>query len=111
MKPAPGPWSPLVEGETAAEALRAAEAIAHDLASDPQAATGADLNQGQTGLALFFAYLERSLGHAEAGLRALHHLEQAITGLGEQPEPAAGLYHGFTGVAWVTEDLSAGEIS
>ncbi|HSK80179.1 MAG TPA: lanthionine synthetase LanC family protein [Thermoanaerobaculia bacterium] len=110
MQPVPGPWSPLVEGETAAEALRAAEAIARDLASDPRLAPGQSLNQGQTGLSLFFAYLERSLGRAEAGEHAQHHLEQAVTSLAEQPAPAANLYHGYAGVAWVTEHLSAGEI-
>lgn len=111
MTSAPEGWSPLAEGEMAAEALRAVEAIARDLSSDPQASPGLSLNQGQTGLALFFAYLERSLGDPEAGERAQHHLEQAITNLVEHPEPAAGLYHGFAGVAWVTEHLSAGEIS
>ncbi|HSF44241.1 MAG TPA: lanthionine synthetase LanC family protein [Thermoanaerobaculia bacterium] len=111
MTSAPEGWTPLAEGETAAQALRAVEAIAHDLSNDPQASPGLSLNQGQTGLALFFAYLERSLGNPQAGERAQHHLEQAITNLVEQRNPAAGLYHGFTGVAWVTEHLSAEESS
>lgn len=111
MKAAPEDWSPLVEGETAAEALRAVEAIARDLANDPQASPGLTLNQGQTGLALFFAYLERSLGDSGAGERAQRHLEQAVETLVEQHNPAAGLYHGFAGVAWVTEHLSAEESS
>ncbi|HKV06692.1 MAG TPA: lanthionine synthetase C family protein [Thermoanaerobaculia bacterium] len=110
MKPVPGPWSPLVEGETAVEALKAVEAIAHDLAADPRLSPGPSLNQGQTGLALFFAYLERSSGREEDGLRAEHHLEQAVASLAEEPAPDAGLYHGYAGVAWVTEHLSAGEI-
>ena len=111
MNSAPGTWSPLLQGEAATEALAAAEAIARDLASDPKTAPGPGLNQGQTGLALFFAYLQRSLGQPEAGERAQHHLEQAVTEIAEQLAPAAGLFYGFAGVAWVTEHLSAEEIS
>src|SRR6185503_15180420 len=54
-------WSPWVEGEAAARALAAAEAIARDLTQ----ASGPGLSRGHAGLALFFAYLERSCGHPE----------------------------------------------
>jgi lantibiotic modifying enzyme len=108
---APGTWSPLVEGESAAQALAAAEAIARDLAGDSQAAPGPSLSRGQAGLSLFFAYLQKALGHAEAGERADHHLDRAISELAEQPDPSASLYHGFAGVAWVAEHLAAGESS
>jgi lantibiotic modifying enzyme len=102
----------LVEGEAAAQALAAAEAIARDLARDPQAAVpGLGLSGSQAGLALFFAYLEQSLGYAEAGERAQRHLDRAIAELAEQPAPAASLYGGFAGVAWVVEHLTAGETS
>ncbi|HYL06051.1 MAG TPA: lanthionine synthetase LanC family protein [Thermoanaerobaculia bacterium] len=109
----PGAWSPLVTGETAAAALAAAEAIASDLASDPApaAALGLGLSRGQAGLALFFACLERSLGHAAAGERARHHLDVAIAQLAEQAAADPSLYHGFAGVAWVAEHLAAGEAS
>ena len=56
------------------------------------------LSGGQAGLALFFGYLEKSLGQDEAGERAGYHLDQAVTALMEQPEPSAGLYGGFAGV-------------
>lgn len=104
-------WSPLVEGEAAAQALAAAEAIARDLSRDPAVAPGIHLSGGQPGLALFFGYVEKSLGHAEAGERAAYHLDQAIAELMEQPAPSPGLYSGFAGVAWVMEHLAAGEVS
>ena len=109
MRTSPVSWSPLVTGETAAAALAAAEAVARDLASDPApaAALGLGLSRGQAGLALFFAYLERSLGHAAAGERARHHLDLAIAELTEQPAADPSLYHGFAGVAWVAEHLAA----
>jgi hypothetical protein len=96
-------WSPWVEGETAARALAAAESIARDLTQ----ASGPGLSRGHAGLALFFAYLERSLGRAEAGELAQHHLELAIDELSEQPIASPSLYFGFTGVAWVIEHLTA----
>lgn len=111
MRSASGPWSPLAEGETAARAIAAAEAIARDLSSNPQAAPGMGVGGGQAGLALFFGYLERSLGRAEDGERAQEHLDWAVTGLSEQQAPTAGLYGGFAGVAWVTEHLLGGELS
>ncbi len=111
MNAAPGAWSPLVEGEAAARARAAAEAIARDLSGAPRAAPGPSLSGGQAGLALFFAYLEGSLGQAGAGELAQRHLERAIDDLAELPAPAAGLYGGFAGVAWVTEHLAAGEAS
>lgn len=104
------PWFPLVEGETAARALAAVEAIARDLASDSTLAPGLHLSGGQAGLALFFDALEKSLGQLEAGERAEHHLDQAVTELVEQASPSASLFGGFTGVAWVTELLAGGEI-
>jgi lantibiotic modifying enzyme len=109
VEPAPGTWRPLVEGETAARALAAAAAIARDLSADSGQASGPGVNRGLAGLALFFAYYERSLGDAEAGERAGEHLERAIAELAEQPAPSASLYHGFTGVAWVIEHLAGGE--
>ncbi|HSF44248.1 MAG TPA: lanthionine synthetase LanC family protein [Thermoanaerobaculia bacterium] len=111
MNSAPGSWSPLLQGEAAAEALAAAEAIARDFARDPRTAPGPALSRGQTGLALFFAYLEKALGRTEAGKHAQLHLDQAVTALAEQPAPASSLFFGFAGVAWVTEHLAAGEIS
>jgi lantibiotic modifying enzyme len=105
-----GAWSPLAGGEAAAQALTAVAAIARDLASDPAQGLEPGLNRGHAGLALFYAYLERSLGHAEAGERVQRHLDQAIDEVAAQPA-SASLYHGFTGVAWVIEHLAAGELS
>jgi lantibiotic modifying enzyme len=101
-------WAPLVEGDAAARALAAAEAIGRDLAAF-DSPSGLSLSRGHPGLALFFAYLERTLGSAAAGERARHHLDRAIDGLAEPPAPSPSLYAGFTGVAWVAEHLAAGE--
>ena len=106
---APGAWRPLLEGESATRARAAAEAIFHDLAADPGHAIGPGLNRGLAGLALFFAYYERALGDAGAGELAGRYLERAIAELAERPLPSSGLYHGFTGVAWVVEHLTGGE--
>lgn len=111
MEPNPGNWRPLIEQEMAAQALAAVQAIALDLSEGVGSAPGPALSRGWAGLALFFAYLERSLGLAEAGETAGSLLEQAIAGLGEQATPAASLYHGFSGVAWVVEHLTGGEVS
>lgn len=111
MRSAAPAWSPLVDGETAAQALAAAEAIARDLSSDPTWAAGPGLNRGKAGQALFFAYLEQALGDIEAGERAESLVEMAIVDLAGQSAPAASLYHGFVGVAWVVEHLGGGELS
>lgn len=106
---APGTWRPLLEGESATRALAAAEAIFQDLAADPGHAIGPGLNRGLAGLALFFAYYERTVSDAGAGELAGLYLERSIAELAERPLPSAGLYHGFTGVAWVVEHLAGGE--
>jgi lantibiotic modifying enzyme len=100
-------WAPLVEGEAAAQALAAAAAVGHDLAA-LDSMSGLSLSRGHPGLALFFAYLERALGSADAGERARHHLDRAIDELAEPPAASPSLYAGFTGVAWVAEHLAAG---
>ena len=104
-----GVWSPLLTGEDAVQALAAAEAIAHDLADDPQAAAQVGLSGGLAGLALLFAYRERALGDRQAGELAEQCLERAITRLAEPPSPGASLYHGYSGVAWVVEHVAGGE--
>jgi len=111
MSAGPGVWFPLVTGESAAQALAAVEAIARDLSGSLPRAPAPALVRGNVDLALFFAYMERALGRAEAGERAEQHLERAIDQLAEQAAPAANLYGGFAGVAWVTEHLAAPELS
>ena len=110
MSAGPGGWSPLLAGESAGRALAAVEAIARDLAALP-GAPGPGLIRGEVDLALFFAYVERALGSAEAGERAGDHLERAVDQLAEQATSATSLYGGFAGLAWVTEHLAAGELA
>ena len=86
LGPVPAPlmtWAPLLEGEEAARALAAAEAIAATSRRLP-----AGLEPGHAGLALFFAYLERSLGRAEAGELAERHLEPPSTSCRSSRSPA-----------------------
>jgi lantibiotic biosynthesis protein len=112
MNSAPGPWVPLLQGTDASEAIAGAEAIARDLASaGTQESVGLSLSAGLAGLALFFDYLERSLGQAAAGGWAERSLDQAITQLARHPAPGPSLFHGYVGVAWVAEHLGRGEQS
>jgi class I lanthipeptide synthase len=104
-------WFPILAGEAATPALAAAAAIACDLSSDLAGTPVLGLSRGEAGLALFFGYLEQALGDAAAGERAQHHLDRAIAQIAAQPPPAASLFHGFAGVAWVVEHLAAGELA
>ncbi|HSS75406.1 MAG TPA: lanthionine synthetase LanC family protein [Thermoanaerobaculia bacterium] len=110
MNAGTGVWVPLLAGESAARTLSVVEAIARDLSELP-GAPGPSLVRGEVDLALFFAYVERALGRAEDGERAGHHLERAVDQLAVQAVPAANLFGGFAGVAWVTEHLAAGELT
>jgi|HubBroStandDraft_3_1064219.scaffolds.fasta_scaffold00583_7 hypothetical protein len=103
-------WSPLVAGEAATRARAAAEAIARDLAREEVwAALGPGLAGGLCGLALFLSYLSRALADARAGELARLLLDRAIDGLADQHAPAASLFHGFAGIAWVAEHVGPGE--
>ena len=104
--PVPAPlmtWAPLLEGEAAARALAAAEAIARDLAQ----ASGPGLGRGHAGLALLSPISNvarpRRAGERPAPSQARH--RRAVGAAG----PSPSLYFGFTGVAWVIEHLTADE--
>lgn len=102
-----GAWTPLLTGAAADEARAAILEIA-DALSDPQQSrverenAEFTLGMGHAGIALFFAYLAKSLpgaGHEET---AIQYLEEAVGSLAARAHPAA-LYHGVSGIAWVVE--------
>jgi hypothetical protein len=113
----PAVWRPLLEGDLAARAEDAVQAIADALAAGAENAAdapdaewprfGFSVGGGTAGQALFYGYLARSgdaaaARHAE---RADQFLEHAVGALATVPTGPA-LFAGFTGVAWAAEHLS-----
>ncbi len=91
------------------EATAAVAAIAEAIGDAPLPARYAipALGSGETGVALFFEYLDRAHPDAGYGEIAQQRLEWAIGALpffGRMP----GLYSGFSGVAWTVEHLQKG---
>ncbi|HEX3525777.1 MAG TPA: lanthionine synthetase C family protein [Thermoanaerobaculia bacterium] len=102
-------WRPLLSGQAADRALATIEKIASELRSvlshrDVAGSAGFSLLDGDTGIALFFAYLHLAFGRKEDKDLALAALGHAIDGIGETVVPP-GLYTGFSGVAWAVEHL------
>ena len=102
-----GNWRPLLDGDLAAKADDAVNAIADALAVASPHAFG--LGSGGTiDLALFYGYLARTAGAAAHGhlKRTNGLLDNALEAAAARPIGAA-LYSGFTGVAWALEHLSS----
>ena len=111
----PAPWQPWIDGELAARALEAVQAIADELLEAPgwlpdgvsaesAGALHASLASGRAGQALFFAYLSLA-GHGEdCSERALALLDEATDAVAAIPMTDS-LYSGFPGIAWVTDHL------
>jgi lantibiotic modifying enzyme len=98
-------WQPLLVGDLAEQAWEAIRAIARALESMPLS-TEASLAGGTAGLALFHGYLSKAVG-AEAEVHAAlaeDCLDEAIEALATT-SMSAGLYSGFTGIAWAVEHL------
>jgi lantibiotic modifying enzyme len=102
-------WSPILEGEEAAWATAAIDAVAGSIGASPCAPryAASDLCSGETGIALLFEYLDRARPGAGYGEMACGRLERAIDGL-DVLRQIPGLYMGFTGVAWAVEHLQSG---
>lgn len=108
-------WQPILEGAAADSARATLSAIADELTryglsspSDPTLPRdrgGFSFAGGRAGIALFFAYLDELEPEAGHGDRAMALLEESIEAIGEVPA-TAGLYSGFSGVAWTLEHLS-----
>ncbi|HSS75407.1 MAG TPA: lanthionine synthetase C family protein [Thermoanaerobaculia bacterium] len=101
-------WSPILEGEEAAQAGAAIAAIVAMTGLDaplPARNRGPGLASGAAGIALFFEYLDRTRPGAGYGEIAQQRLERAIDAL---PARNPSLYGGFTGVSWAVEHLQGG---
>jgi lantibiotic modifying enzyme len=104
MRFMPRPWSPLLSGPLADQALQAVREIAGALATAPESGRSASLAGGQAGQALFYAYLALHTSDSAAADRAADLLDQAAEALASTPLPPS-LYSGFPGVAWTMEHL------
>ena len=93
-------WRPLLEGDDAARAREAVDAIFAALA---ERTLGPALDGGDAGLALLGAYLSQA-GDDAAGDRAVDALERAMDGMGDAPSP--WILGGFTGIAWTVAHLA-----
>ena len=93
-------WRPLLEGDDAARARVAVDAIFAELA---QRKLGPALDGGDAGLALLGAYLSQA-GDDAAGDLAVDALERAMDGMGDTQSP--WILGGFTGIAWTVAHLA-----
>lgn len=102
-------WSPILEGELAARAEAAIEAVREGIETAPLPAQNrvAGLDSGDAGLALFYEYLDRARPGAGYGEKAQQRLERAIDALGSSSQ-IPHFYAGFTGVSWVVQHLLDG---
>jgi lantibiotic modifying enzyme len=99
-------WRPILSGTIADEALQAVDAIAESVPSiaSPPTPRNPSLSRGQAGLALFYAWLARARHTSQADVLAWRYLDQAIEAVSTQAMNPS-LYGGFTGVAWVAEQV------
>jgi lantibiotic modifying enzyme len=98
-------WRPLLDGDLAARARDAIDRMARTLGEGSHTGLGPTLSWGNSGLALLFGYLAVDSGNSSDAELAELFLDEAIGGLAAAPM-SAGLYSGFTGVAWTSEHLS-----
>ncbi len=106
-----GNWRPLLTGELARRAETAIDRIAAGLPKLPMPRPGsrtptgaAALGSGQSGQALFWAYLALARDDHQAADFAEACLEAALEEVASAVLPV-GLYGGFTGAAWVDQHL------
>lgn len=108
-------WQPLLQGNPAARALEAVEAIAAALPQapiEPPVAAGPEetiawrcsLASGRAGQALFYGYLSFSSADDGPADLAIELLDQAAEGVAAVPM-SESLFSGFPGVAWTAEHL------
>jgi lantibiotic modifying enzyme len=104
-------WSPILEGEEAAQAVAAVTAVAEEIGETPFSArsAGPSLAGGEAGGALLFEYLDRVRPGTGYGEIAQQRLERAIDLLASSTQTPS-LYGGFTGIAWVVEHLQGGSV-
>jgi len=105
-------WQPIADPETSRRCWSVIEEIERclvELLSSPQDSglvRNPSLAGGESGLALFFAYLGAARqGSVDAAGHALEALGRGVEGLADQHLPPA-LYYGFCGIGWVIEHLT-----
>ena len=108
---APEPaWTPILTGSQRERALQIVASIAGDLQSrygglvDDTVPDAWTLAGGRSGVAVLFAYLGEALGDGDARLMATHLVEDAVESAAGATK-TAGLFGGFTGVAWTLAHL------
>ena len=100
-------WAPVLAGAAAARAHDAIDRVARALCDpDPAWQLGPSLADGDAGLAVFYAYLDRAAPTAGWGAYAERYLERAIDAMAAAPM-SPSLHHGFVGIAWSIEHLTA----
>ncbi|MFP2927864.1 lanthionine synthetase C family protein [Pyxidicoccus sp. 3LG] len=104
MRP-PTRWSPLLDGEEREAAVRVLARLAEELPRfRTQGPLAPSLDRGQTGVAVFFAYLARVWPESSHGTRAEALLDEATGALATEAL-FPHLYDGFTGIAWAVQHL------
>src|SRR5215217_3928581 len=96
------PWRPLLSGTLRDRALRVIDGLAAHERAESGVLRGASLSAGAAGAAVGWAVLARARDDDSAAACAREHLDEAVDLLGSE-SLTAGLYSGFTGVAWATE--------
>ena len=100
-------WRPLLQGPLADRALRTVREIADALEAsgiEGRTAFQASLAGGQSGQALFYAYLALQCSDDALADRAAELLDRAADELASTPM-SPSFYSGFPGVAWTMEHL------
>src|SRR5690242_17185364 len=102
----PRPWTPLLDATQANAARNSLNEIAAELQSFVESRlqqdsppVDAEVGEGLSGLAVFFAYLEAAGFFPGARDLASRSMNAAIEALAGQPM-VPSLYGGFTGIAW-----------
>lgn len=97
----------MLDGDDAVQARAAIDDIAAALTASAASVTHPSLSDGNAGRALLYAYLGEVWPDRGFDDLVTRHLERAIDQMTDQ-SMHAGLYGGFTGLAWVTEHLQPG---
>lgn len=110
------PWRPLLDGDLAARANEAAQAIADDLHDPPSASDQVDLSRlrrdidetclarGRAGLAMFYGFKSLQEDSDDDRTAAIGHLDEAFDRVASL-HMSTSLFVGFSGVAWAAQLL------
>src|SRR5258706_2608877 len=102
------PWRPILAPESAERVLQVVREIAANLQSriaSSSLGVSPGLAGGESGLALFFSYLDQAQPEQGYDELAMELLERTISATAKNPLMPS-LYSGFSGVAWTMEHLA-----